>query len=316
MTLARRRAAGAASIRRHHFNLFSVALIAATCGTAPQALADAAATSSGAARAEAMRAIPWKQISPQYRRAAQAVVKDASLYRRLPTRVIDCDPDVFTFLLQHPEVVIDVWRVMGISQVSLDKLPNGAYKGSDSAGTVGTVRFIHNCCGKEADNLVVVYADGCYDGKPFVKPLKARSVILLRSGSVRETNGRHYITVRIDSFLKIEQMGIELVAKTVQPWISQTADRNFIETLTFVSNFSRTAEKNPQGMKRLATRLDAIDQPTRDELVALCFRTAERYAQRDDSNRTSADGLVHQQEPLLVEGEWIKPLVAVAGAPR
>jgi hypothetical protein len=66
----------------------------------------------------------------------------------------------------------------------------------------------------------------------------------------------------------------------VQPWISKIADRNFVETLSFVSNFSRTAEKNPQGMQRLATRLASLDEPTRNELVAVCFRTAERYAQR------------------------------------
>jgi hypothetical protein len=289
-----------------------VAITAATCAVTQRAMADGVATSSRSARSDAMRAIPWQQIAPQYRRAAQDVVKDASLYRRLPTRVIDCDPEVFTFLLQHPEVVIDVWRVMGISQVSLEKLPNGAYRGSDSAGTVGTVRFIHNSWGKDAENLAVVYADGAYDGKPFIKPLKAKSVIVLRSGSIQETNGRHYITVRIDSFLKIEQMGVELVAKTVQPWISQTADRNFIETLTFVSNFSRTAEKNPQGMKRLATRLDAVEPPIRDELIALCFRTAERYAQRDDARRTSSDELAHRTDPLLAGGEWIKPIVSDA----
>jgi hypothetical protein len=305
MKWARRRAAGAFSIRCHHFAVL-MALIA-TCVGAPCAFGDAAATSSRTARSEAMRAIPWRQISPQYRRAAQAVVTDPSIYRRLPTRVIDCDPELFTFLLQHPEVVIDVWHVMGISQVTLDKLPNGAYRGSDSAGTVGTVRFLHSACSKQAENTVVVYGEGSYDGKPFVQPLKAQSVLLLRSGSIQESNGRHYITVRIDSFVKIEQMGVELVAKTVQPWITKTADRNFIETLTFVSNFSRTAERNPQGIKRLASRLGAVDQPTRDELVALCFRTAERYAQRDNANRTSSDALVHRADPLLADTEWIKP---------
>lgn len=314
MTFARR-AATAACIRCQHLRLFGVAMIAVACVATPRVRADTAATSSHAARKEAMRAIPWQQIAPQYRRAAQDVVTDASLYRRLPTRVIDCDPDVFTFLLQHPEVVIDVWRVMGISQVALDKLPNGAYRGSDSAGTVGMVRFIHNSWGKEAENMAVIFADGSYDGKPFLRSLKAKSLILLRSGSIRETNGRHYITVRIDSFVKIEQMGVELVAKTVQPWISQTADRNFIETLTFVSNFSRTAEKNPQGMKRLATRLNSVDQPTRDELIAICFRTAERYAQRDDANRTSSDALAHRVDPLLAGGDWIKPFASVPTAP-
>ena len=68
----------------------------------------------------------------------------------------------------------------------------------------------------------------------------------------------------------------------VRPWISKTADRNFIETLSFVSNFSRTAEKNPQGIERLSTRLATVDEPTRSQLVALCFRTAERYAKHEE----------------------------------
>jgi hypothetical protein len=240
--------------------------------------ADGSATTTRAARDEAMRAIPWRKLAPMDRQITQAVVKNASIYRRLPTRVIDCDPEMFNFLLQHPEVVIDVWRVMGISQVSLQKLPNGSYRGTDGAGTIGNVRFLHANWGDDASNTALVFADGAYDGKPFVTPLKMKSVILLRSGSVQEANGRHYITVRIDSFMKIEQMGVELVAKTVQPWINKTADRNYIETLTFVSNFSRTAEKNPQGIERLAGRLSSVDYPTRSELVAVSFRTAERYA--------------------------------------
>lgn len=276
----------------------------------PRAYGDAAATSSRAARMEATRAIPWRQLTPQYQRAAQSVVGDASIYRRLPTRIIDCDPEIFTFLLKHPEVVIDVWQVMGVSQVTLTKLPNGAYRGSDSAGTVGTVRFLYSDFGNNAENTVVVYGEGAYEGKPFLKPLKAQSVLLLRSGAVQETNGRHYITVRIDSFVKIEQMGVELVAKTVQPWITKTADRNFIETLTFVSNFSRTAEKNPEGMQRLARRLNTVDEPTRDALVAVCFRTAERYAHRDHATRTSSVTIDRELDPLLADAEWIKPFVS------
>jgi hypothetical protein len=57
-----------------------------------------------------------------------------------------------------------------------------------------------------------------------------------------------------------------------------------------------------------------VDQTTRDELVAICFRTAERYAQRDDAKRTSSDELANPSEPLLAGGEWIKPLVAASSA--
>jgi hypothetical protein len=170
---------------------------------------------------------------------------------------------------------------MGISQVALNRMPDGSYQGTDGAGTSGTVRYLCGQWGHDAQNTAVVYAEGAYEGPPFLTKIKAQSLMLVRSGAVQETNGRNYVTVRIDSFVRLEQVGVELMAKTVQPWISKTADRNLIETLTFVSNFSRTAEKNPQGVERLAMRLPSIDEPTRNELVKICFRTAERYALRD-----------------------------------
>jgi hypothetical protein len=265
-----------------------------TSATVSQSGSDA--TSSRAAREEAVRSVPWKLMSPANRQTAQSVISNTTIYRRLPTRIIDCDPDLFTFLLQRPEIVIDTWRVMGISQVALDRSPDGSYRGTDGAGTTGTVRYLFSNWGESAHNTAVVYAEGGYQGPPFPAALKAQSIMLVRSGAVRETNGRHYITVKIDSFVRVENLGIEIVAKTVQPWIAKTADQNLIETLTFVSNFSRTAEKNPQGMQRLASRLNTIDEPTRNELVTLCFRTAERYAQRDNATRTGAIAL---KNPVL-----------------
>jgi hypothetical protein len=308
---ARSRAGVAISSRCWHVLVLVVAL-GATAQAAPPAVnqqssADTSnattaqsgndATSSRAAREEAVRAVPWKLMSPANRQMAQTVISNTSIYRRLPTRIIDCDPDLFTFLLQRPEVVIDTWRVMGISQVALDRSPDGSYRGTDGAGTTGTVRFLFSNWGEGAHNTAVVYADGAYQGPPFPTALKAQSIMLVRSGAVRETNGRHYITVKIDSFVRVENLGVEIVAKTVQPWIAKTADQNLIETLTFVSNFSRTAEKNPQGMQRLASRLNTLDEPTRNELVTLCFRTAERYAQRDGATRT---GAVAVKNPMLV----------------
>jgi len=264
----------------------------------PRATATAGATSHRAAREEAIRAIPWKQIDDAGRRQLQSVIQNASMYRRLPVRVIDCDPDLFTFLLQHPEVVVDVWQMMGVSKVTLQQTAANAYRGNDGCGTTGKVSYVYANWGPEAQNLAVIYGEGAYEGKPFLKPLRARSVMVLQSGAVRETNGRSYITVRVDSFVEIQQMGVELVAKTVQPWINQTADRNFIDTLGFVSTFSQTAEKNPQGMQRLASRLRTVDPPTRDELVHLCFRAAQRYA-KDDSGPEQKPYVLAQRVELL-----------------
>lgn len=280
--------------------LLSATLLLLAAGQSVPAAKPTDATSNRAAREEAMRAIPWRQIAPHDRRRVQAVIKSAGIYRRLPTRVIDCDPDIFTFLARHPEVMVDLWRVMGVSDVALDRLPDGVYRGSDGAGTTGTVRYVVADWGRDAHNVAVVLAEGAYEGKPFATPLKAQTVMLFQSGSVQETNGRHYVTVRIDTFVNIEQMGVELVARTVQPWLNRIADQNYIETLTFVSNFSRTAETNPQGMQRLAARLSGVDERTRNELVRLCYQTADRYAQLENASRTGAALLAGPAEPTAL----------------
>jgi hypothetical protein len=270
--------------------LLAVTVVSAICIAPLRALAenDADPTSSRAARDEAVRAIPWQKLNPNERHVAQSIVNEAAIYRRLPTRVIDCHPAMFTFLVQHPEVIADVWRVMGVSRVQLDKLPNGAYRGADGAGTTGTVRFLASEWGNEGNNTALVFADGAYEGKPFLVPLRAKTLVLMRSSAVKERNGRYYVTVRADAFIHVEQMAVELVARTVQPWVNSTADRNLVETLSFVSNFSRTAEKNPDGMKRMAARLTTIDESTRNELLKLCSQTAEGYGQLEQKRQPGA----------------------------
>ena len=287
--------AGQCAARNWGFAWVAAALVALPAMAEPPG-----PTSTRAARDEAIRAIPWKLLSDAERPLVQAVVQDTTIYRRLPTRVIDCDPDLFTFLLQHPDIVVDVWRLMGVSNVALDRVDTNTYHCTDGAGTTGKVRYLCTDWGPEAHNRAVIYAEGAYEGKPFTAPLRAQSVLLLQSAAMKETNGRHYITVRLDSFIHVEQVGVELIARTIQPWIHKTADRNLIETLGFVSTFSRTAERNPQGMQRLASRLQSVDQPTRDELVQLCFRTAQRYASNDQP-KWSKPYVLAQQVELPIE---------------
>src|SRR5262249_3401527 len=152
-------------------------LLAAGWNGHARAASPADATSSPEARDDATHRIPWSRIPESQRRDVEFVVKNVSIYRRLPPRVVDCDPDLFTFLLQRPEVVVNVGQLMGISQVSLDRVSDQAFRGNDGAGTTGNVRYAYADWGPDARNLAVVYAEGAYDGKPFLTPLRAQSVL-------------------------------------------------------------------------------------------------------------------------------------------
>ncbi len=235
-----------------------------------------AATSDREAMEEARREIPWKQLSPQDQRLTQYVVLKASLYRRAPTHVFDCDPQVFNFLSQHPEVVVNVWNLMGVSKLSLNRTSPVTFNAADQAGTQGALRILHSHYEPDSSNKVLVFAEGHYRAGPMPEPIRAHCVLLLRSASRRESNGRTYVTARLDSFLRFEKTGADLVAKTFRPLLAKAADHNFTETMKFVSTFSRTAEQRPDGIVNLAERLQNIDTQTRAELASVCREVAAR----------------------------------------
>lgn len=236
------------------------------------------ATTSDAARREATKAIQLKKIDSKYRRSVQKVLKDSSLYRRMPTQMVDCDPELFTFLATNPEVLVEMWQHMGISNVKLNRTGASTFSLADGAGTTGNLVIVEQKCDPDAQNRIVMYSEGAYEGKPFKRPVRAQCVLLLRSGSMRETNGRDYVACRLDSFVRIERASIELFAKAMHPWVGKTADANFADTINFISNFSQAAEQRPATIARLVNDLPRVTQQRQQQLVQIAYDCSEKYS--------------------------------------
>jgi hypothetical protein len=231
------------------------------------------ATNSRAARDDAIKSIPFDKLGPDMRARVWAVINNVSVYRRLPTQSIECEPDLFVFLVRNPEVVVDIWRVMGITNMTLDRSGPDRYRASDGQGTTGNVEFAYR-----GDDLHVIYSEGMYDGPMYPAKLRGQCVMILKSNYVRGPNGRVTVVNRLDAFLRIENVGLEIVAKTLQPLLGKTADHNFSETTSFVNTLAHTAQTNPVGVSRLAQRLRHVDPPIRQQFADLAVRSADDAA--------------------------------------
>jgi hypothetical protein len=254
----------------------ATALLAAAATAVGPARAEnpSEASTSTAARQEAAQAIPLAKIDPQFRRAVGEVLADPSLFRRMPTNVVDCRPEMFTFLAQNPEVLTEIWRELGVSKVELVRTGANTFDLRDHAGTTGKLWVVEQTCDASAQNRIVMYAEGAYDGKPFSKSVGARCVFLLRSGSVEETNGRRYVAARLDSFVKLDRTTVEIMAQVAHPFVGKTADRNFADTLSFISNLSYTAERRPDSVVKIAADLDQVERPRRDQFALVARQCA------------------------------------------
>ena len=235
------------------------------------------ASTSEAAQREAMQAIPLKNIHPRYRKSVHKVLTDSSLFRRMPTQMVDCDPKMFTYLMKNPEMLVEMWQQMGISRVTLKRTGANTFSLADGAGTTGNLILVEQQCDGDAQNRIVMYAEGAYDGKPFKRPVHAQCVLLLRSGSMQETNGRDYVACRLDSFVRIERTSLELFAKALHPWVGKTADANFADTISFISNLSQAAEQKPATIERLVNSLPRVTEGRQQQMVRLAYACSEKY---------------------------------------
>jgi len=158
------------------------------------------------------------------------------------------------------------------TRIELQRQSENSFRLTDNAGTTGKLVIVEQNCDDQAQNRIVMYAEGAFEGRPFNRPIKAQCVLLLRSGSMKETNGRDYVAVRLDSFIRIDRTSIKLLAKALHPLVGKTADRNFSETLQFISSFSQAAETRPETIKRLVTDLPHISLASQQKLIQIAYQ--------------------------------------------
>jgi hypothetical protein len=268
----------------------------------PQGGAEAQkASTSPAARREAVQSIPLDRLAPAARAKVKWVLENTSLYRRLPLRVVVCDADLYQFLARHPDVVVNIWEALGITHLAIRQTGPDTYQVNDNAGTSGVLQFLHR-----SRDLQVIYVDGQYTGRVFGHNVHGRGIMVLRSGFVRDVDGRCFVSNRLDAFMNIEPGSAEFLTKTFQPMVGKVADFNFIQVADFLGSLSRTAEVNLPGMQRLAGRLEKVQPEVRQQFAQLAEQVAQRAGKSNPKPGTTEAGETAQSaaiEPLVARRE-------------
>jgi len=212
-------------------------------------------------RDEAVRSIPWDGLSEPVRAKLLSVVSRPTIFRRLPVQSVDCDPDLHVFLLRYPEVVVNIWQLMGVTKVKLNRTGPLTFDAQDGAGTVSRAELVYG-----TPELHVYYADGVYEGPLFQRPVTGNCVLLLRS-SYSARGGKTLVTDTLDVFAKLDHLGAEIIVKTLYPAVAKAVDFNFAESVKFVGQVSQAAELNGPGMQRLATHLRNVQPDVRESFA-------------------------------------------------
>ncbi len=259
---------GTATQSRRRFLKTAAGLLAWSAASRIQHAASAAVPSlsptSRAARDEAVREMPLHMLAEPVRSKVRAVVEKPTLYRRMPSQVFPCDPDLYLFLVRYPEVIVNMWQLMGITRVKVQRTGPFLFDASDGAGTTSSVELVY---GTREQHLLL--AEGFYDGPLVPRRVTGRCVLLLSTGYTQDVQHRHTVEHRLDVFVQIDNLGVEVIAKTLHPLLGKTADNNFAESTKFLSQVFRVVERNGPGVQRLAARLNSVDPAVREKFAQL-----------------------------------------------
>ena len=228
-------------------------------------------SSSKQHRNQTVNSIPFQQLNQLTKEKITGILEKPSLYRQLPVTAINVDPDYFKFLVRYPEVIVNIWQMMGVTKMSTKRTGPYSLSSNDGAGTMSSLELVYG-----TDNLHIFYGTGSYEGPILKRKIKGRCVLVLRSENSIDAEGKPVATSKLDVFLKVDNATAGLIAKTIQPLVGITADHNFVESLKFVQRLNETTSQNGPGVQRMGEKLN-IDPNVRqhfNEVVDVVFQRA------------------------------------------
>ena len=223
--------------------------------------------SSRETQADATRRIPMQQLNRESQSLVNDVVDKPSFFRRMPTQNIDCDPQMFQHLVRYPEVLVNIWDVMGITKVQVNRTGPYTFTADDGVGTTCKCDLIFG-----NEKIHIYYGTGAYKGNMAPRQITGRCVCVLYSSVAKSADGRSMINGAMDVFLKLDNLGADLLTRTLSPLVGKTADYNFVESAKFLAQISQVCERNPAGAQILASKLTKVQPQIRDEFARIAHR--------------------------------------------
>jgi len=243
-------------------------------------------SSSRKLRQEVVKQIPWAQLNVETKAKIADVVDKPNMYRSLPRMAIQIDPDYLHFLIRHPEVVVNIWELMGITDMKAKRIAPYRLQTDDGAGTTSEMELVYG-----SNDTHIYYGEGQYEGPVLRKKLTARCVVVVRTsprnqglGLAGQTAGvvnkDRQMVCQLDVFLKIPNAAAGLIVRTIQPIVGPTADHNFSESMKFLQRLNETTEENGYGVQEMGKRL-SVSRPVQEKFISVAGDVHQRAVSRE-----------------------------------
>ena len=241
----------------------------------------AAGGNSGARlRIRSISQMPWKQISADNQQRIHEVLDNCAQYRRLPEFLYDVRPDVYRYLVEHPDVAVSSWRVLGISKVQMWQTGPLEFRATAPDGSVGLVDVLY----RDQWQCLMLF-DGTYSSPLLPRSITASGLVWMRYDYHPGKNGKTQVRQVLDVFISFPSVTARAMALLASPITNVMMDRNAFEISLYARMMSQAVENDPAWIQQVATQLDGVLPQCRRELTSLV-----RSVETDRTRTTAVSG--------------------------
>ncbi len=226
-------------------------------------------SSLSAARKKALAELPLNKVAADLRPKLDDIVKNISLFRRMPTLRFTTDPDVYQFFIAHPDAAASSWRVMEISTFELNHVGPANYEADSHDGSTGTVEVLHSSPERQ-----LVLCVGSFKSPLLLRPIKANALLHLQPVFHKSADGQTIVTHSLDMFVSFPSQPIDITAKLISPVSHSMADRNFREVSMWVAMMNVAMSQQPEWIDQVARQMQGVSEQRRVQLLKLALQTS------------------------------------------
>ena len=235
------------------------------------------ATTDHESALEVNQQIPWNALSPEARQRTEKIISAYTFYRRLPMTGGYCNPEIYDFLVSHPEVVVGTWETGGFKQLSLTNNGGGRWTIRDTSGTHGEIEVVYH------DNRMIVFlCEGTYEGQLSPRPIQGDILCVMQYRFTEDTSNQNkpIVVTRLDTFVRMSSASADLVGKAFAPMIGKIADSNFVKTVDSVNQISELMERNPRVIAEMVQESSSIPDETKSAFIGYIERVTGAASMR------------------------------------
>ncbi len=226
-----------------------------------------AASSSQKIRDQICQDLPLDRLEDHHRAQVEALLGGPTLFRRLPAIRIELDPRSYEYFRRRPEMATAIWRVLGISQLTLNRTAPNMYTARNTDGSQGMLEIL-----LRSKDLMIARGTGTWNSGLLAGRIRGEGLVVLRHRYERDQQGRQYVTHQAALFLSFPRQSIRTIARLIAPLTNIVADRNFYDISAFLRMMHLAAVGQPGWIESIANRLEDVSAADREAFLKTAAR--------------------------------------------